>query len=284
MFRSIPLLCPVCRQPLLEEERALRCPQGHAFDVAREGYVNLLRLRKQPKFLGDSKEMLRARRAFLQSGHYAPIVRALHRAVDAHLRAGNTHGCILDAGCGEGSYLGQLHAHLQTEFGERAPACCGMDIAKEGVRLAARQYPESGFVVADTTQPLLLPDASVRVLLNIFAPRNAAEFARVVGPGGLLLVLIPGQDHLIELRDALGLLDVEPQKRTRVVAQFAQAFQLVDTQPVHFAMELAQDELVQLVEMTPSARHLSEKARDSLRALTHFTTSARVELLLFQRR
>lgn len=287
MVRHIPLACPICHDPLAAHEQTVRCPQGHAFDVAREGYINLLVLRKKPRILGDAKEMVRARRAFLQSGHYQPLSDAVNVLVAAHLQAQGAISqqprLIVDAGCGEGYYLGRVQEHLQAQFSHEALHYCGFDIAKDAVRLAARQHPPLVCVVADVNRRILLPDDSVDVLLNIFAPRNAAEFARIVAPGGRLLVMIPTPAHLRELRTALDLLNVEPEKRARVTAQFASAFKLVDTQAVQYTMTLTRETLQPLVRMTPSYWHLSTAAQQSIDELHAFQTSVSVEILSFQK-
>ena len=128
------LRCPVCQGPLLQVGRALRCPKAHSFDLAKEGYANLLPIQKKHAAdPGDGKEMVRARRAFLSAGHYAPLMQAL-----ADLCADLPHGHIVDAGCGEGSYDAYLYKALGDE-----PAIVGFDLSKETVRLAARLLPDT---------------------------------------------------------------------------------------------------------------------------------------------
>ncbi|HWE64876.1 MAG TPA: 23S rRNA (guanine(745)-N(1))-methyltransferase, partial [Chloroflexota bacterium] len=136
------LLCPICRQRLAVADGSFVCEQRHSFDRAREGYVNLLRTRRT----GDSKEMLLARRAFLDRGHYAPLARQLcrlaQRALDAREQS-ESPAVILDAGCGEGYYLAQLMHSLGSTPGMGACVYLGLDSAKEAARLASKRCPEA---------------------------------------------------------------------------------------------------------------------------------------------
>src|SRR5581483_10720478 len=152
------------------------------FDVAREGYVNLLR----KKQVGDTREMLQARRSFLEDGFYQPLSDTLNALVDSYLREIPSPANVLDAGCGEGYYLGRLQRSLD----QKEQHCfLGLDIAKDGIRMAAKRYQAASFVVANLKERLVIADQAIHVLLNIFAPRNPAEFARVMVPAGRLIVV-----------------------------------------------------------------------------------------------
>jgi len=252
------LICPVCAAPLTREEHAFRCPNGHSFDRARQGYVHLVGSRHP----GDTKPMLQARRAFLAAGHYRPLADALADLALAHLTshhaahsAGNVPLAILDAGCGEGYYIGRL-CHALAEAGIPA-RCFGLDVAKEAVRMAAAREPDVQFLVADIKGRLPFADASLDLLLDVFAPRNPAEFARVLAPGGLLLVVIPAPAHLAELRAVLPLLAIEDQKRERVLAQCAGSFALAASRELVYELALDLAEARLLISMTPSHRHLA---------------------------
>lgn len=279
-----PLLCGVCGAPLSDSGRSLRCPTGHTFDVAREGYVNLLLPHQtRREVVGDDRAMLRARRRFLDRGFYRPLSEAINERVAEHIE-GRTlaQAHIVDVGSGEGSYLAALKAHLEARF-ETAFTFTGVDIAKEAARLAARRYDGIRFVVADITVSLLLPEASVDVLLNVFAPRSPGEFYRVLRPGGLLLVVIPAPGHLASLREQFGLLGIEQDKREHVAAQFAEDFALADTRRIEYALALGRDDLLDLVEMTPNYWHLTPETRDALHASPGVETQAAFDLLAFRR-
>ena len=247
------LICPICRAPLLREAAALRCPSGHTFDLAREGYANLLTAKPGPE-VGDIRPMLLARRAFLDRGHYRPLADLLAALARAHLKARDAGApvALLDAGCGEGYYTGRLYAALASSLGADILGY-GLDVAKAAVRLAAKRYPRVCFVVADVWQPLPFATASVDLLLNVFAPRNPAEFARVVKPGGLLLAAIPGPRHLAELP----ILMMEEHKREHVTARLAPDFALQETRTLEYEMALDAAAARDLLAMTPHNRRLT---------------------------
>lgn len=279
-----PLLCPACGAPLAQQARTLVCAAGHTFDVAREGYVNLLLPGQARAAPGDEKAMLRARRRFLDRDLYRPLLEAIVGRVARCIgEAGFTAAHVVDAGCGEGAYLAALAAALRRRF-EVVFTFTGIDVAREAARLAARRHDGIRFFVADINRSLLLPGQSVDVLLNVFAPRNPAEFHRVLKPGGLLLVVIPTPGHLRSLRERFGLLGVEPDKRQHVREQFEDGFALADVRRVAFPLALAGEALVDLVEMTPNYWHLTAETRQAVAQSPALATEAGFELLAFYRR
>ena len=185
--------CPVCQLPLQLSDSVWRCDNRHHYDVAREGYVNLLPVnRKRSREPGDSADMLMARRRFLEAGHYSPLVDAIVALLP--YVAGRQ---LLDVGCGEGYYSRQLQS-----AGWPAEALAGLDIAKPGVRMAAKSQAGAQFVVAGSYAIPLAQD-SVDHLLRVFAPADASELQRVLNPGGSLLDVAPGPEHLWSLKKAL---------------------------------------------------------------------------------
>jgi 23S rRNA (guanine745-N1)-methyltransferase len=182
-----PWCCPVCRErlDLRDDGRRWVCPAGHSFDVAREGYVNLLlagqRRRRRP---GDSAEMVTARRRFLATGAYDLLT-----AVVAQAAAGEHPGVLLDVGCGEGRYARAV----------AAPTVLGVDTAKAAVAAAARAHPGGWYAVADAAD-LPVGNAAIDVALNVFGPIAAQELARVVRPDGVVVTAHPGPAHLEGLR------------------------------------------------------------------------------------
>lgn len=251
------LTCPVCGDSLIVFDRVYTCPQRHSFDIAREGYVNLLvPRRKPPEFPGDSLSMLRARRAFLERGHYLPLSDAVNDVAVGSL--GGTAArpaAVADIGAGEGWYIGRLAEYLAAR-GRTSVSCYGVDIAKDATRLAAKRYRDVTFAVADVWARLPFGDGSMAVLLDIFAPRNVEEFSRVLAPGGTAVVVIPGESHLAELRAELPLIGMAPDKREQVEQRFSGVFRLRGEREIGYEMELAGDDLYHLVAMTPNARHI----------------------------
>lgn len=208
--------CPHCHQPLRRIEREYGCAGGHVFDQAREGYVNLLPVHRthsaQP---GDDKRMLRSRRAFLEQGFYQNLATQLTRLVSqlaqqpapsSHAQssrdtdAGTAPFTLLDTGCGEGYYTGQIADALHHAVS--APRVGGIDIAKEAVRMAAGRHADIEFAVASTAS-LPVADASVDTVLRIFAPGDDAEVCRVLRPGGHFISVTPGPRHLHALRQLI---------------------------------------------------------------------------------
>ncbi|MEV6345749.1 putative RNA methyltransferase [Actinoplanes sp. NPDC051851] len=236
------LVCPVCAGPLERRDRALRCSNGHNFDMAKQGYADLSGGRLP--HTGDSAEMIADRADFLAAGHYDFIAAALAE------QAAGLDGLVLDAGTGTGDYLARVL--------EAAPdaAGLGLDVSKPALRRAARAHPRAGAALADLWRPLPLADRCTTVIMDVFAPRNGPEFRRVLRPDGLLLVVTPAADHLGELIDAYGLIQVDPEKAARVSGALDGFFTLDGSATHRRAMTLTAAEARTLAGMTPSARHV----------------------------
>lgn len=286
------LSCPVCTEPLAGAGRTLRCPRGHAFDFAREGHVDLLPAgHGRSTLTGDTAEMLRARRRFLERGWFAPLARALEDCRAALRRAladgvAPDHGrglVLLEAGCGEGYFIGGLAAPAhRTAAAPDADCCFGLDISRDALRMAARRHPGVLFFRNDVHHRICLRDGCVDLLLDIFAPRNPREFRRVLRPSGMLVVVIPAAAHLAELRAALPLIGMEPEKLDRTVERFRGAFVLEGHDAIEFRAALEGVDVADLVQMTPSARHLDERARAQAAALGPLDVTFALDLLRFR--
>jgi 23S rRNA (guanine745-N1)-methyltransferase len=243
---ALPYLrCPVCEAMLARAgERTLRCPRGHSFDIARQGYASLTR--RGTPHEGDSAAMISDRAAFLAAGHYDFIAEALTGATAG---AGQT-GLMVDAGTGTGFYLAHALEALPGWSG------LGLDVSKPALRRAARAHPRAAAVLADLWQPVPLADASAGMILNVFAPRNGPEFRRILRPGGTLLVVTPAADHLHELIEACHLIRVDPDKADRVADSLHPLFTPERTTSHRRTWTLTGTELRTLIGMTPSARHV----------------------------
>lgn len=234
------LRCPVCAEPLEPIERlTLGCASGHRFDVNKRGYVNLVT--GGTKLIGDSPEMLDARDTVLGSGLYSPISDAL-----ASLATGSS---ILDAGVGTGHYLRSV---LAANPGARGLA---MDLSPAAVTRAVRSSPDIDGLVADTWRPLPVRDAACDLVLDVFAPRNLPEFHRILKPSGSLLVVVPLEDHLAELRAGGRMLDVPADKAAAIVASAAPYFTLQERRTIRATIPLTETAAAALVAMGPSAHH-----------------------------
>ena len=274
------LICPVCRDPLDRIERTLVCRRGHSFDLAREGYVNLLRSNHP----GDTREMLESRRRFFDRGHFEPIAQRLSDIAVKHLTGVVAHSpgrfrSVVDVGCGEGYYLGVLQSHLRT-LDEIDVQYLGIDSSREACRLAARRYPDLCFAVSDLKDLIPVEDESVDLLLNVFAPRSVEEFTRVLRPSGVVVVVIPQPNHLEELRSAFPLIGIEENKAQRVIRRFHPALHLTQRESMQFNLVLEPDALADLIGMSPSHRHLALP----LRPVTGPTSvTAALEILTFEK-
>jgi SAM-dependent methyltransferase len=259
------LRCPVCGDGLALVGRTAGCPQRHAFDLAKQGYLNLLPSASNG-IDGDSAEMVAAREQFLAGGFYEPVRRALIAAAAEVLGEGEPSGgparlsgvagggLVVEVGAGTGYYL----AGVVAAGGGRSGVA--LDVSRYAARRAARVDPARiGAVVCDAWRELPLRDGVARVVLNVFAPRNAKEMARVLAPGGTLLVVTPNQGHLSELVEVLGMVRVDEEKERRLSESLAGAFARTGSEIVEVAMRLDHQAVERLVAMTPSARH-TEKA------------------------
>ncbi|GAA3876405.1 putative RNA methyltransferase [Streptomyces sedi] len=248
--RLLPALrCPVCGAGLAAGERSVRCPAGHSFDLARQGYLSLAAGRGAGAH-ADGAAMVEARSAFLGAGHYAPLTEALARIA---AEAAPADGLLVDAGGGTGHHLAGVLDALPEAAG------LTLDVSKYALRRAARAHPRMGAASADVWRGLPLRSGAVDVLLNVFAPRNGAEFRRVLAPGGTLLVVTPGPDHLAELRAAGGLLSVDPAKEERLRRTLAGHFTQRAEERLEFGMRLTAAEAAALVGMGPNAHHAAAR-------------------------
>jgi 23S rRNA (guanine745-N1)-methyltransferase len=247
------LRCPVCDEALATADRAIvggavRCPAGHTFDTARQGYLNLMAGPAPTD--GDTTEMVAARAELLAAGHFDFLTDALTRAAD-ELLTPYSPGLVLDVGAGTGHHLAAVL--------DRHPQAHGLalDVAKPAARRAARAHPRAAAVVCDIWRRLPIADGCADLVLDVFAPRNGAEFARVLRPGGALVVVTPRADHLRELVEALGLLAVDPDKERRVSVALEPWLRPIQDGEYAVRLALSHEDATRLVAMGPSARHLS---------------------------
>ena len=225
---------------------------GHSYDVAKQGYVTLA-AGKGIGHEGDSLEMVNSRETFLSNGHFAPFVEAVSDAVAdvVERAAGDADPVVMEAGAGTGYYLAHT---LDLIEGARG---VGLDVSVPAAKHLAKSHPRVGAVVADVWEQLPIRTGSVHALAVVFAPRNPAEFARVLVDGGEAVMLVADQGHLDELREPLGILGVEDGKIERLVAQSAgHLAPAADPELIEFPMQLGRDAIAAQVGMSPSARHL----------------------------
>ncbi|SDL37789.1 23S rRNA m(1)G-745 methyltransferase [Modicisalibacter muralis] len=266
------LACPLDGDPLQQSGTVWRCSAGHSFDIARQGYTHLLPVQnKRSRDPGDSKEMVAARQRFLNAGHYRPIAEALSRAVLAGLPADTTANC-LDAGCGEGYYLRELAK--ATRDGQSL-ALLGLDISKWAVLCAAKQDKRASWVVGSNANLPVQPGTLDR-LLCLFGFPVYSEFARVLKPGGLLLQVDAGPDHLRELREII-YPTLKPERTGD--AQVPQGFTHLSTDTVRYPLELTgAQQIADLLSMTPHLYRANAEGRARVASLESLTVSVDVRV------
>lgn len=264
------LCCPICGQPLEREERTYVCPKRHCYDVAKEGYVNLLPAnKKHAKDPGDDKDMVAARTRFLEGEHYAPLRDAL-----AGLVLERNPKTILDSGCGEGYYTAGVCAALR-EKGSDARVV-GVDLSRAALKKAARRTREAEFAVASVYH-LPVADKTVDLLLNCFAPLALEDFRRVLRPEGTFLYVVPGPKHLWELKQVLYEKPYENAEEETAYGGFAYE-RIV---PVDFTMALDAPALQDLFRMTPYCWKTPKAGIERMNALEGLSVTASFRVHVF---
>ncbi|BFM66436.1 TPA: methyltransferase domain-containing protein [Acinetobacter baumannii] len=264
------LMCPVCRQRLELVSKTWRCEQGHSYDIAKQGYVNLHVVQhKHSKNPGDTPESVDARRAFLQGGYYQPLQQAV-----VHLLKDLKAKMVLDIGCGEGYYTSAMQQVVEQ--------CIGVDIAKNAVQRAAKLNDKVTWVVG-TGATLPVIDQSMDVCTSLFSPIPQTEILRVVKDDGYLIVVTPATDHLYAMREAL-FEQVNPHTPQKFVEQLQDLFELKEQQVIDAPLVLDQQALKNLIAMTPYAYKASPERRMQLEQKAHLQVTASFQIYLFQKR
>lgn len=266
------LLCPVCRAALQKDTACLRCENGHSFDLARQGYVNLLPVeQKHSLHPGDTKEMVASRRRFLSGGYYAPIASAVCSLLQTHAPEAKN---LLDVGCGEGYYTRAI--------AEKLPAIerWGMDISKDAVRYCAGQDKKSHFFVG-TASHLPFADGSFSALLSMFALTLPEEFSRVLEENGIFIQVLAGENHLPALKK---IIYPELHHKEKVLRPELPGFTRIAEQTLEFSFELQDAESVSdLLSMTPHVWRISKEGAGRLHATKTLRDTAQVILNVFRK-
>lgn len=274
------LICPHCAGtfPARAVDGALRCSDGHAFDAARQGYINLL-TGHGTRFSQDTAAMVAARADFLAAGHYSPLADAVVSAAVDAVKNASAEPVILDAGTGTGYYLRQVLAAHPAQ-------AIALDISKFALRRAARTNPGALNLAWNLWDPLPVAAKSVDVILNIFSPRNPPEFARVLKPGGRLLVVTPDRGHLAEIAEAAGLLGIEEDKQRHLAEALQDGFEAGPDRRISLPLSLSRTDVANAALMGPAGHHLDPAAlREKLAAAPDpWPVTARFRLQEFTRR
>jgi 23S rRNA (guanine745-N1)-methyltransferase len=273
--------CPLCAAPftaVVDERAPWRCPAGHSFDVAKDGSVHLVPSGHGRKVVGDDKAMLEARRRFFDRGGYRPLTAGIADAVVAGI-AGRASPVVVDLGAGEGSHLRGV-----LDRAGRGIVAAGLDLAKDAVRMLARLCPDARGLVADCARQIPLGDGVVDVAVVAFAPRHAAELARVVRPGGSVVVAFPRKDHLQEVVAAFGGIGMADDKIGRLERDLDGTFDIASVVDVDASLDLDGAALTDLLAMTPHARHVDTATLDRATATTTFSVTLAATVVRARRR
>ena len=266
--------CPVCGAALAQEAQTFRCANGHSYDRAKKGYVNLLLTNQsRSKRHGDDRAMITARTAFLDAGYYAPLRDAV---TDAARSVSGDAPTVLDVGCGEGYYTAAVYQTLCAAG--KTPDVRGVDISREALIAAHRRLGALSLAVASLSR-LPMADASVDLILNIFAPVDAAEFHRVLRPGGRLVRAVPLERHLWELKCAI--YDVPYENKPPETD--LPGFRLVERRDIVSRITLpTQADIEALFLMTPYYYKTSRADQEKLRRLDRLETEIAFGLLEYE--
>lgn len=278
----MPYICPLCAEPLALIERTYRCPHSHSFDLAKEGYINLLPVQhKGSKEPGDNKEMMIARRQFLDAGHYHPLRERVVMLLNKHIQPvekkapdKNTPSCntLLDIGCGEGYYTAFFATALTTS------RCHGLDISKSMIRSAAKRYKNTHFLVA-SSQRLPFSDASLDAITRIYAPCDPLELSRTLKQGGIFITVTPAARHLYQLKEKI----YKDVRLHESPAENLPQFSLIDENRLGYTMSLNSQDATTLLQMTPFAWRAPKALWDDLNAIEHFSCEADFMLRVYQK-
>lgn len=264
MMNTEKLICPICKNKLVQNGNAICCVKRHCFDIARQGYVNLLPVQnKKSLHPGDTKEMLVARRKFLESGIYTPICNAVKDTALNLLRGVDTP-TVADIGCGEGYYT--------TDFKRSIRDCniIGADISKDAVKMACNRDKEITWITA-TAGCLPIADESIDLITAIFSLVSEAEYLRVLKKGGYVIDVSAGNDHLKELKEII-YDDVYIQDKKPSIP--SKGFKEIFRRDEKFSFTLENEQLKNLLIMTPHLWRIKKENRERLENMNSLSLTA----------
>ncbi|HHU32175.1 MAG TPA: methyltransferase domain-containing protein [Clostridia bacterium] len=256
--------CPICGSRMdLYQLKSLVCKANHCFDLARSGYVNfLLRAAKT----GYDKSMLRSRNIICKSNFFKPLLVEISELLLQEIPNDGNKKLILDIGCGEGSHLNQILSMLRSKTSHVFEGV-GVDISKEGIQIASKEYPEHVWCVGDLANNPFQSN-KFAVILNILSPSNYAEFNRLLLKNGILIKVVPGANYLKELREAFytgG--EKQTYSNTKTVEHFKEKFALLDLREILYFVNINRADLEHLIKMTPLSWNVpTEKIEQVIRS------------------
>lgn len=283
---DLSLICPVCKENLdrLTSEKTFRCANNHSFDISKHGYVNLLtNSQKNSNLPGDSKEMVQARRDFLSEGYYGELSHSLNQFVLKQLHLPISHlnedlRLCLDIGCGEGYYTNELMSFVK---GLNIQASLiGLDISRDAIKLASSRNKEILWVVGNSHY-LPIKDSSLACALSVFSPVKIAEIIRVLKDEGVFIRVLPGVNHLIQIRDIIYPNVVLAEEKD--LSFEYEGLQLVDSIKISYEISLNNESLLDLVRMTPHYWKTSKADKEALNKIEKIIVSIDMQIAAFSK-
>jgi len=266
-------VCPKCRAALVDDGRSLVCENRHTYDIARQGYVNLLMKQSSSDSRhGDSREMVAARSAFLDLGLYSPLRDAVTARV---LETSKKNMFVLDVGCGECYYT----AHIASAIEEYAPTVCGIDISKFALMAGAKRNKSINLAVASAFD-IPVGDECADVVLNLFAPHKESEFMRLMKDGGTLIRVFPHARHLWELKSAVYDVPYE----NEIGSTHIDGFKKVDETELKYSIHLSSNgDVKNLFSMTPYSYKTSAEDEKKLDEIDTLDTRVEFDVITYKK-
>ena len=260
------LICPVCKEDILKNNKTYKCSNNHSFDIHKSGYVNLLLSnRMNSKLPGDNKLMVEARRSFLKKGYYSSLLFALNEIID-----GLNPASVLDLGCGEGYYTDGIYKENRLIF--------GVDISKTALAYAARENKNITYAVGSVFN-LPIKDESVSLIISLFAPYSGDEFLRVLNKSGHLIMVIPAREHLFELKSAIYESPYENVPKDYTLSGFEFENKTVIKEKITITDKIDIDNLFK---MTPYYYKTKKEDYDKIKELDFLETTINFEILKYR--
>lgn len=260
-------ICPVCKNELNKTGKSLICSNGHCFDMAKSGYVNLL-LKSTGGNHGDNKLMVSARRDFLDKGYYDPLREAIVKMCRKFTASGDI---IVDCGCGEGYYTSKIAEALPDR------TVCGFDISKDALAIAGKRNKTVEYAVASSFD-IPLPDNCADMITEIFSPHSEKEFLRILKPDGRMLMVIPLENHLLELKQAV----YDKAYKNEPSSFEKDGFKLLKSERVEYTADIASTEDIKnLFAMTPYYYKTGEKEQARLNTLQRLNVTLSFAVLCY---
>ncbi|RBP64495.1 23S rRNA m(1)G-748 methyltransferase [Alkalibaculum bacchi] len=247
--------CPICESSMeIVEYNSLRCKKNHCFDLSKNGYINFLLHNVKTEY---NRSMLESRNIICKSGFFTPLIKKISEIITLQQIKSSNKINILDIGCGEGSHLSQIIENISN--GSISYEGIGIDISKDGIHIASREYKECIWCVGDLTKNPF-KNQSFDIILDVLSPSNYAEFNRILKKNGLLIKVVPGSNYLRELRDAFyNETEKETYSNERVINHFKKNYQLLSTHSLEYKAPIDKTNLEHLISMTPLSWKVSQE-------------------------